>query len=125
MVQLWLFYDLGPIDGEFLEGNPLPQLSSYRAFRETSFNETSPTNSDNERETIMTKAFETIPFIYGARADSCTDADLIDAIKRVDKEILDLAPMAEQSKFIAKQVIDLNSMKVRIIETLDERMSDK
>lgn len=74
------------------------------------------------KEPIVVKPFETVDFVYGQRVSDAKDTDLIASIKRIDKEILDLAPMADASKYVAQQIKDLNSMKCRIIEALDARL---
>lgn len=84
--------------------------------------QTKKPTSIQPKETIMTKPFETISYVYGHAINGASDEFLIDAIKRINTEINNLAPLASESKFVANQVMELNSAKVRIIEALDARV---
>ena len=105
-------------------------LSSHRALvREISRLEskrttrvTQPQPEQTESETIMnttTPAFQTKHYIFGQDVSAMSTSQLIDSIKRVEKEIADLKAVATTSTKIGAMVEDLTSMLAKIVEVLD------
>lgn len=75
-----------------------------------------------ESETIMnttTPAFQTKHYIFGQDVSTMSTSQLIDSIKRVEKEITDLKAVATTSTKIGAMVEDLTSMLAKIVEVLD------
>ena len=104
-------------------------LSSHRALvREISRLEskrttrvTQPQPEQTESETIMntTPAFQTKHYVFGQDVSAMSTSQLIDSIKRVEKEIADLKAVATTSAKIGAMVEDLTSMLAKIVEVLD------
>lgn len=81
-----------------------------------------PQPEQTESETIMnttTPAFQTKHYIFGQDVSTMSTSQLIDSIKRVEKEITDLKAVATTSTKIGSMVEDLTSMLAKIVEVLD------
>lgn len=81
-----------------------------------------PQPEQTESETIMnttTPAFQTKHYIFGQDVSTMSTSQLIDSIKRVEKEIADLKAVATTSTKIGSMVEDLTSMLAKIVEVLD------
>ena len=82
---------------------------------------TQPQPEQTESETIMntTPAFQTKHYVFGQDVSAMSTSQLIDSIKRVEKEIADLKAVATTSTKIGAMVEDLTSMLAKIVEVLD------
>lgn len=95
----------------------ISRLKSKRTTRVTQ-----PQPEQTESETIMnttTQAFQTKHYIFGQDVSAMSTSQLIDSIKRVEKEIADLKAVATTSTKIGAMVEDLTSMLAKIVEVLD------
>lgn len=86
--------------------------------KSAAFNQIKP---QPESETIVniTPAFQTKHYIFGQDVSAMSTSQLIDSIKRVEKEIADLKAVATTSTKIGAMVEDLTSMLAKIVEVLD------
>lgn len=66
-------------------------------------------------------AFQTKHYVYGHEIKMLSDAELIDAIKNVEKEIDNLRAVKSESKKITQKIDELDKQRLAIIEQLDAR----
>lgn len=66
-------------------------------------------------------AFKTINYVYGKATNEMSDAELIDAIRKVEAEIEDLGKIKTESKKIAEKTKQLQEQLKNIIAELDGR----
>lgn len=79
----------------------------------------SPTS---EKETIMYDiAFETKTYVFGTDVTTMSEEQLIDSIKKVEKEIDNLKQVKTSSKKIESKIATLESMLTSIVTVLDNK----
>lgn len=84
---------------------------------------TNPTPVPTKEQPTMSNqpAFQTKHFVYGSDIKMLSDAELIDAIKNVEKEIDNLRAVKSESKKITQKIDELDKQRLAIIEQLDAR----
>lgn len=68
-----------------------------------------------------TLAFQTKHYIYGADVEQMSDAQLIDAIKKIEAEIADLASVKTKSTKVKAKIDELQAMLKSVVEVLDAK----
>lgn len=75
-----------------------------------------------KENTVSKKPFETIDYVYGQNLEQISADELIDAIRRVRNEIVQLKPLADSgSQHIAKKIEDLQKAETKIVKALDAK----
>ena len=89
----------------------------------TTIGSTDPTPVPTKEQPAMSNqpAFQTKHFVYGSDIKMLSDAELIDAIKNVEKEIDNLRAVKSESKKITQKIDELDKQRLAIIEQLDAR----
>lgn len=123
---------------DYFKGLPNPHSNSYlidmEIFKSYNTNSNQPTTKSwmprtafktpltNQKETIMSNsvAFETKSYIFGTDASSMNEDQLIESIKKVEKEIENLKSVKTKSKKIESKIANLEKMLVSIVEILDK-----
>lgn len=84
---------------------------------------TNPTPVPTKEQPAMSNdpAFQTKHFVYGHEIKILSDAELITAIKNVEKEIDNLRAVKSESKKITQKIDELDKQRLAIIEQLDAR----
>jgi hypothetical protein len=70
---------------------------------------------------LSTQAFATKHYVYGQDVEALTEAQLIDAIKKIEAEIAQLGEVKTASKKIAAKKTELTEMLAKVVETLDAK----
>lgn len=76
---------------------------------------------NNEVNPMSAIPFETKHYIYGKNVADMTPAELIQAVKTIEKEIADLEQVKTKSKKIAAMIADLKKALDDVVEHLDEK----
>jgi hypothetical protein len=74
-----------------------------------------------ETNIMNTTAFETKHFIFGQEASTMTDEQLIEAIKKIEKEISELGSIKSSSKNVNSKVAKLENMLAAVVIYLDSK----
>lgn len=67
----------------------------------------------------MSQAFKTVNYVFDKDITTMSKADLIDAIKRVNKDIADLEAVGVESTHITKEIARLSDARANILAALD------
>lgn len=67
--------------------------------------------------------FQQVSYVYGNSAETCSDADLVSALKRVSSNIKDLQDVAVlgADKYAASRIKSLESQKEQLLALLEKR----
>lgn len=95
------------------------EISRLESKRTTRVTQPQPEQTESETIVNTTPAFQTKHYIFGQDVSAMSTSQLIDSIKRVEKEIADLKAVATTSTKIGAMVEDLTSMLTKIVEVLD------
>lgn len=104
-----------------------PSYKKAKTAHETLFNpEQTPIASHSlptsEKETVMSNiAFETKTYVFGTDVATMSEEQLIDSIKKVEKEIDNLKQVKTSSKKIESKIATLESMLTSIVTVLDNK----
>lgn len=122
-VTMWEMFGGDSDNGEYRKAEKLVSSLNPVTFR-PSTDAISPAPATPET-TIMnstsTQAFATVSYVYGRPVKDLSEAELISAIKGLEKEIADLGTVKTASTKITAKIEELNGMLAQVVAALDAK----